>query len=157
MVSWSRSQKNEPRDVEEEYIGDRQEIDADVEEDHDGTFVTGPGQTRGYPIAKILSFTVFALVFAGTAFGTGYGISSAVGRSGISQGAVGADEQTLADSYSPTSYMPTYQPTYAPSAAEKAVVTVGAFDSLRSNPRLHPNLAVFLLPLKEAVYTQTYS
>ena len=38
------------------------------------------------------------------------------------------NRENLADSYSPTSYMPTYQPTYqptyAPSAAEKAVVTV---------------------------------
>jgi len=130
MVSWSRSQKkNEPRDVEEnQSIGDRQEIDADVEEDHDGAFVTGTSRTRGYPFAKILSFTVFALVFAGTALWTGYGISSAVGRSGISPAAVvgGADERTLAESYSPTSHMPTYAPTYAPSAVEEAVVTVRA-------------------------------
>ena len=134
MVSWSRPrQQNEPELIDdvEEIGADREEFDPDVEVDHDDAeFVneTGGGRARGRSIAKLVAGGAFGLLFAVTAFGTGYGLSSAIGRSGISPAAFGADEQSLvADSYSPTSYPTSYSPTYAPSAVEEDVVTVRPF------------------------------
>ena len=129
MVSWSQllqqKQADLGRDVEEnggsgsesiDSIDDREQIDADADEDHGSSaFVTENGRTLR-SIAKIFVVGGAGLVFAGSAFGSGYGLSALVRGSGNSPAAIGADEQNLlADSYSPTPEDPSYSPTYVPS------------------------------------------
>jgi len=128
MVSWSQQlqqkQADLGRDVEEnggssesiDSIDDREQIDADADEDHGSSaFVTENGRTLR-SIAKTAVIGSVGLVFAGSAFWSGFVLNAAVQRSGNSPAAIGADEQNLlADSYSPTPEDPSYSPTYVPS------------------------------------------
>ncbi|EJK69969.1 hypothetical protein THAOC_08719, partial [Thalassiosira oceanica] len=94
-----------------------------VEEDpnnaDDGIFVTETDRKRGTSVAKILTSAAIGLAIAGTALGTGYGVTVAVQRSRVSPSTIGVEEQPP--------QVETSLPTYAPTAVEEAVVTSRVF------------------------------